>query len=697
MNYFLTRSLRTINQLQPKRYAIKISYTSKRYFQLGRPDYPRGIPRINPQTSTSGETLIKDDLPWSAYVKNSVKKDSLENYITTSFGHVRVDSENLPKYHGQQDEYDKESEEALGNHPNSLLRDLDNAKTHEVVGTSKEILLPQSSNSSQTSKVDSDNQSEDTDWFKPTMIHFNDHSRDVYSTTNAYVQKKVLAIEHVNVETTPDKSTDNYIDEYYFGQQLHTSDNYTNSIIEPEKIPNKESDKDKLNEIDQQYFSKLSSSYVESKSSLAKDAPQEMKQVQLDDVIADKDDCLNFIDQQLFGGDKSHPVNTMSSFPSKKSKQKSKPKNVEQKSTALDYVKKMRKNFKFKPQDHSSRKYTKEQEVSRLGESLQSRMGKVVMGNNRDESKKENMSDSDGSPVENTSGQVSSKYLPIDLEALTTVEVEEILKRSVIYDSNDIVAIHKPYGLQMFGKSKRSRHSVESLLSCLNDTLNVKPTDEWSGLLPVHRLDKNTTGILLCAKSKEMHHKLTNLFRQRKIEKRYWAILNGTPDVEQAIIDIPLGSIELKGRHRLTLRPDYTNSNVTNKKNINCEILPAVTEYSVIKTKGNSALVEAMPKSGFKHQIRAHLGLGLNTPILGDHKYSRVAELGKPQKVHGDILHKLEVRKSRSRDLPICLHAKRILIPEIINDGHIEIDCSLPHHFVKIMKKLGLKPSSYVR
>merc|ERR1712126_348868 len=85
---------------------------------------------------------------------------------------------------------------------------------------------------------------------------------------------------------------------------------------------------------------------------------------------------------------------------------------------------------------------------------------------------------------------------------------------------------------------------------------------------PVHRLDKNTTGILLCAKTEEMHNKLTNLFRERKIEKRYWAILNGTPDTEEAIIDIPLGTINLNGRTRQTIRPDYSNSIVTNKKKL---------------------------------------------------------------------------------------------------------------------------------
>ena len=87
------------------------------------------------------------------------------------------------------------------------------------------------------------------------------------------------------------------------------------------------------------------------------------------------------------------------------------------------------------------------------------------------------------------------------------------------------------------------------------------------------------------------------------------------------------------------------------------------------------------------------LGLGLGCPVLADHKYSSVIYNGKPQKVHGDILQRLRVRESRSRDLPILLHAKRLLIP-MENEKQVKIECSLPHHFVRLMKALKLQPST---
>ena len=695
MSSCLTASLFSTQLLQQRRHVIKISNDWNRKFHLCKINFPRGGPRTNAESSTDIENAsVHDSSVWSDYVKRSVKSDSLEKHINTSFGHIRVDSQNIPTYHGQQDEYDKVQEEALGNESSALLQDLDSAETHEVKGTSSQVVVPQSVKLHSVSENKFDTQ-ESMDRFNPTVIEFDDHLNNSYKTR--LIETKVIPTNRrsKSKDAISSEPMDNSIDEHYFGKILKNNHDYTNPKVGPtatfENI-----NVDNLNAVDQQYFSHLNGISVEKISSFDEHPPSEMKQLRQKDVVSKNNDTLNYIDSQMFEKDQpSDPKDTFS-FPVKKNKSKSKPKRSETKNTALEYVKKMRPNFKFEPHN-SNQKYTKEQEVSRLGESLQKKMGRVAMNIKAEQTNNEKSPTPNDSAIENTSGRVPTQFLPVDLEALTKVEIEEIIKRNVVYNDNDIVAIHKPYGLQMFGESRRSRHSVESLLSCLFDTLNVTSTENWPGLMPVHRLDKNTTGILLCAKTEEMHNKLTNLFRERKIEKRYWAILNGTPDPEEAIIDIPLGEVNLNGRIRQTVRPDYSNSVATNKKIYKGKILPAVTEYKVINTKGNAALVEAKTKTGIKHQVRAHFGLGLNTPILGDHKYSHVKDLGIPQKIHGDILHRLTVRKSRSRDLPFCFHAKRVLIPEIIPDRFIAIDCSLPHHFVKIMKKLGLKPNSHVR
>lgn len=87
-------------------------------------------------------------------------------------------------------------------------------------------------------------------------------------------------------------------------------------------------------------------------------------------------------------------------------------------------------------------------------------------------------------------------------------------------------------------------------------------------------------------------------------------------------------------RFRITLKPDYRGSDVADTKKwskTRSSVLPAVTEYTTLVSVSNRSLVELKPVTGFRHQIRAHVGLGLGTPILGDHKYSYAEELGRPQ------------------------------------------------------------------
>ena len=116
----------------------------------------------------------------------------------------------------------------------------------------------------------------------------------------------------------------------------------------------------------------------------------------------------------------------------------------------------------------------------------------------------------------------------------------------------------------------------------------------------------------------------------------------------------------------------------------------------VLATSGNASFVETEMVTGRKHQIRLHLGLGLGTPILGDSKYSRADKIGTPQKVMGDIVDSLKIRKSKARHLPIYLHARRITLPDILPNGrNLVITANLPHFFSKTLQKLHLKSKRF--
>ena len=326
----------------------------------------------------------------------------------------------------------------------------------------------------------------------------------------------------------------------------------------------------------------------------------------------------------------------------------------------------------------------KELEVQQIGQSWESRFAQVTKSSQRTSKERFTIEDSDEVPCYNPTLQVNDKFLPPDLTKLSSVQVVEMLKQSVIFDKSDILILSKPHGLEMFN-SKRHHHSLEKYLPYLADFSGC------STLYQVHRLDKMTSGILVLAKSPSRHDYLTKMFKQRLVQKNYWAIVNGTPHPAEGIINIPLCETQLGDRYRMTV--------AQKKIKMTSALFPAVTEYQTLKVKGNAALLELTPVTGFKHQIRVHLGLGLGCPVLGDHKFSSLLFDGKPQKIHGDILKRLQVRESKSRNLPMLLHAKRIQIPlggqDEANEGRkqVKIECSLPHHFVRIMKALKVQPS----
>src|SRR4051812_6915158 len=104
----------------------------------------------------------------------------------------------------------------------------------------------------------------------------------------------------------------------------------------------------------------------------------------------------------------------------------------------------------------------------------------------------------------------------------------------------------------------------------------------------------------------------------------------------------------------------------------------AVTKYKVLCQRGNAALLEVEPETGLRHQIRVHLGFGLRCPILGDHKYSHLDKM-MPQKLPADMLLSLNIRQAKVRTVPMHLHARHIMIPEMGADGkNIFVHCPLP-------------------
>jgi 23S rRNA pseudouridine955/2504/2580 synthase len=219
----------------------------------------------------------------------------------------------------------------------------------------------------------------------------------------------------------------------------------------------------------------------------------------------------------------------------------------------------------------------------------------------------------------------------------------------VIYMDPQAIVINKPPGLATQGGTKTDEH-VDNLLDAL-----LYDNDQRPKL--VHRLDKDTSGALLVARSARSAGYFAKAFSSRTARKVYWAIVIGMPDVNDGMIDLPLAKQPGTGGEKM---------HVDEK-----EGLPARTRYRVIERAGNrAAWVELQPFSGRTHQLRVHMA-AIGHPIVGDGKYG-----GKDSFLTGTISRKMH------------LHARRIRIDHP-DGGHVDVKAELPTHFHESLVDLG--------
>lgn len=270
-----------------------------------------------------------------------------------------------------------------------------------------------------------------------------------------------------------------------------------------------------------------------------------------------------------------------------------------------------------------------------------------------------------------------------DLSNLTTYEIANHLKSKILYNKNDLIVINKPYGLSSHG-GPGINVSMGQAVSEL-----AKKINHPGEIHLVHRLDKETTGVIVLAKTDKMAHTLKDMFQKRQVIKTYWTLTKGIPNLPQGIIDIPIAEGSVDGKHRMVLKPEYNEERYAMKKT-NIKSHQAITHYQVHSSSCNCALVECKTETGIKHQVRVHLAFGLNTPILGDHKYSHLTKMA-PQRLFPEILERLHIRQSKVRHVPMHLHAMSVILPEVINGQNLIFRAPLPYHFCKNMKSLKFR------
>ncbi|XP_040015009.1 mitochondrial RNA pseudouridine synthase rpusd4 [Xiphias gladius] len=268
------------------------------------------------------------------------------------------------------------------------------------------------------------------------------------------------------------------------------------------------------------------------------------------------------------------------------------------------------------------------------------------------------------------------------------------LHRSVLYQGKDVVVINKPHGVPVRDDSKvTSISSVLPVLSKMMDGMKIKSDSQ---LLPCLGLEKETTGVLLLARSEEAVEHILNLHRSNQVERKYWVITVGVPVPSEGVIDIPIIEREVTGprpHYKMALSPLFrmnaAGDGVTKVRG-HRQAHPAVTKYRVLDSSSGCSLVELQPFTGVKHQMRVHMAFALACPILGDHKYSHWSKLA-PQKLPERVLGKLGLEQSNIRYLPLHLHARQLTLPEA-SQIDINVSCPLPKYFTHTLKRLHLNP-----
>jgi len=225
--------------------------------------------------------------------------------------------------------------------------------------------------------------------------------------------------------------------------------------------------------------------------------------------------------------------------------------------------------------------------------------------------------------------QISAEEIPLD----------------IVYEDNDVMVVNKPVGLVVHPAPGNLEHTLVNAL--------VHHTSELSDVNPlrpgiVHRLDKDTSGLILIAKNNDAHQKLVKQFSKHTIKRRYVAVVKGKVEFDEGSIDLPIG------RHHI------------NREKMSVSFMPqakeAKTHYRTLKRSINYSLLELTPYTGRTHQLRVHLA-SLGHSICGDRKYGECDNFKR-----------------------LMLHAQRIGFVHPKSKKFLEFSTDTPQEFLRLFK-----------
>ena len=241
-------------------------------------------------------------------------------------------------------------------------------------------------------------------------------------------------------------------------------------------------------------------------------------------------------------------------------------------------------------------------------------------------------------------------------------KLERELINAIIFKDKYLIAINKPEGLASQGGSYQGDRHIDAYKSSLQFDAEDVPR-------LIHRLDKDTSGVLLLARDLRSANIFNSLFKEKSIEKVYWALVEGVPKKEEGKLESSIGEEDIwKPSIQRDPIGEKSGLNKTNKKK-------AISYYKLIEKVGSKySWLQLKPATGRTHQLRIHCA-ELGTTIVGDRKYTNS-------------------RSKNSKDLPfgskkLFLHARSITFISPISKKTINIEADLPKHMSSVWNYFG--------
>ncbi|MBV9066496.1 MAG: RluA family pseudouridine synthase [Methylobacteriaceae bacterium] len=258
------------------------------------------------------------------------------------------------------------------------------------------------------------------------------------------------------------------------------------------------------------------------------------------------------------------------------------------------------------------------------------------------------------------------------------------LRDMTLFEDRDILVLNKPFGLAVQGGSGTVRH-IDGMLDALAQEDGERPR-------LVHRLDRDTSGVLLIAKTRRMAADLGEIFRSRQAKKIYWALVEGVPKPAQGRISLFLAKGEGMGQYRENAGGaragqigDRERMRVARHGEADAQ--HSVTYYALIdKVAPKLAWLSMKPLTGRTHQLRAHAE-AIGHPIIGDPKYGHRRE---------DDERRRDPMRAIPDDVERKLHllARRLVLPHP-RGGTLDVSAPLPAHMRKSFEKFGFDAKQY--